>query len=122
VDISFKSPFNLNPPVAGLVISSFLGTPVFGSNPRFHKDRFDLVQLSEGVLRMVANNLPVFGGTYKLSVWLGDWHTDYDEKRDILAFEFKHGHRAANTPDPEAIGFTDATATWSVVNKEGVIF
>jgi lipopolysaccharide transport system ATP-binding protein len=115
VDIEFRSPFPLSPPIGGLVVSSSLGTPVFGSNPRFHRNGFGRPKLSEGVLRMTAANLPVHGGVYKLSVWLGDWHTDYDEKRDILAFEFKHGHPGSNTPNPEAIGFTDVTASWSVV-------
>jgi lipopolysaccharide transport system ATP-binding protein len=113
VDIGFKSPFLLSPPVAGLVICSTLGTPVYGSNLRFHKDGLIQSKLSEGVLRMTAKHLPVHGGVYKLSVWLGDWETDYDEKRDVLAFEFKHGHPALNTPSPETIGFTDASATWS---------
>jgi lipopolysaccharide transport system ATP-binding protein len=115
VDIVFKSPFPLSPPVAGLIVSSSLGTPVFGSNPRFHNNGFGQPRLSEGVLRMTATNLPVYGGIYKLSVWLGDWHTDYDQKRDVLAFEFKHGHPASNTPNPESIGFTDAVARWSVL-------
>jgi lipopolysaccharide transport system ATP-binding protein len=115
VDIGFKSPFPLSPPTAGLVISSSLGTPVFGSNARFHKNGIGHTKLSEGVLRMVANDLPVHGGVYRLSVWLGDRQTDYDEKRDILAFEFKHGHPASDIPNPEAIGFTDVIANWSVV-------
>ena len=117
VDIGFKAPFPLNPPVAGLVITSTLGTPVFGSNPRFHKEGFGQVKASEGILRLAAKKLPIHGGIYKLSVWLGDWQTDYDEKRDILAFEFKHGHPAINTPSPETIGFTDASARWSVLKS-----
>jgi lipopolysaccharide transport system ATP-binding protein len=119
VDIDFKSPFPLSPPIGGLVISSSLGTPVFGSNPRFHNNGFGQPKLCEGVLRMTAQNLPVHGGIYKLSVWLGDWHTDYDEKKDVLAFEFKHGQTAGNIPNPETIGFTDASASWSVL-KNGI--
>jgi lipopolysaccharide transport system ATP-binding protein len=115
VDVGFKSPFPLNPPVVGLVVSSSLGTPVFGSNPRFHKDGFGQPRTAEGTLRMTVNKLPIHGGTYKLSVWLGDWQTDYDEKRDVLAFDFKHGHTANNMPSPESIGFTDVAANWSLV-------
>jgi lipopolysaccharide transport system ATP-binding protein len=66
---------------------------------------------------MVVNGLPVHGGSYRLSVWLGDWQIDYDSKRDALAFDFKHGHPASNTPNPEAIGFTDAPAEWSVLRE-----
>ena len=117
VELGFKSPFPLNPPVGGLVMASLLGTPVFGTNPRFHKEGFGQPKLSEGILRMTANNLPVHGGIYKLSVWLGDWQTDYDEKRDVLAFEFKHGHPASSTPNPETIGFLDVKVRWSVVQE-----
>jgi lipopolysaccharide transport system ATP-binding protein len=92
---------------------------VFGSNPRFHTNGFGQPRLSEGVLRMKAAPLPVHGGVYRLSVWLGDWHTDYDEKRDVLSFEFKHGHPATNIPNPESIGFTDATAHWSILRNGG---
>lgn len=114
VEIGFKSPFPLNPPVGGLVINSSLGTPVFGTNPRFHSEGYGKIKLNEGILRMVAKDLPIHGGTYRISVWLGDWQKDYDEKRDILAFEFKHGHPGVNTPNPENIGFTDSLATWSI--------
>jgi lipopolysaccharide transport system ATP-binding protein len=116
VDVGFRSPFPLNPAVAGLVVSSSAGTPVFGSNPRFHKDGFGQSKLSAGVLRLVANGLPIHGGVYNLSVWLGDWQTDYDEKRDVLAFEFRNGQLQSNTPNPESIGFVDTCARWSVLN------
>ena len=117
VDIGFKSPFPLNCPVAGLVVYSILGTPIFGSNPRFHKSHFEQQKLSEGILRMAARGLPVHGGTYKLSVWLGDWHTDYDERRDVLSFEFKGGRAVANMPNPETIGFIDTSADWSLLEN-----
>jgi lipopolysaccharide transport system ATP-binding protein len=117
VDVGFKSPVPLNPPVVGLVVSSYLGTPVFGSNPRFHTNGYVQSKLSEGVLRLVANGLPIVGGSYRLSVWLGDWQTDYDAKTNALAFDFKHGHPVSNMPNPEFIGFADAVAKWSVLRE-----
>jgi lipopolysaccharide transport system ATP-binding protein len=117
VEVGFKSPFPLNPPVAGVVITSSLGTPVFGTNPRFHKDGFGQPKLSEGVLRMVVEKLPIFSGIYHLSVWLGDWQGDYDEKKDVLAFEFKTGLKPTNTPSPEAIGFVDLPVRWSATGS-----
>ncbi len=118
VEIGFKSPFPLNPPVAGLVVTSALGTPVFGTNPRFHSDGYRQSKLEEGVLQLMAKQLPIHGGTYRLSVWLGDWQVDFDEKRDVLAFEFKSGVTASNVPNPETIGFIDSAARWSVLNKQ----
>jgi lipopolysaccharide transport system ATP-binding protein len=116
VDIGFKSPFELNPPVPGLVVSSALGTPVFGTNTRFHDYASIQPKRTEGVLRLVAKALPIHAGLYKLSVWLGDWQVDYDEKREALAFEFKNGHMAANAPNPELIGFVDPKLTWDLVS------
>ena len=116
VEVGFKSPYPLNPPVAGLVVSSSLGTPIFGTNPRFHKNGFGQPNLSEGVLRMAAVDLPIHGGTYYLSVWLGDWQTDFDEKRDVLAFEFRTGQRTSNAPGPDVIGFVDSQVSWSAAS------
>jgi lipopolysaccharide transport system ATP-binding protein len=116
VEVGFTSPFALSPPVAGLVISSPLGTPVFGTNPRIHNRGFGKPKLSQGILRLVANGLPIHSGSYRLSLWLGDWQTDYDEKRDVLSFDFKGGHPVNNAPSPEVIGFVDMSATWSIAN------
>jgi len=115
VEIGFKSPFPLTLPVGGIVISSSSGVPIFGTNPRFHKDGFGNPSGNAGVLRMIAEKLPIHGGTYHLSAWLGDWSKDYDQKRDALSFEFKMGTAPANTPPPESIGALDMPARWSVI-------
>jgi lipopolysaccharide transport system ATP-binding protein len=115
LDIGFKSPFPLNPPVAGMVIYSAFGAPVFGSNPRFHRSGFGDPKRNEGVIRLTVMNLPLQGGSYKLSLWLGDWQTDYDEKREVMTFTFKRGQRAANMPGSDSIGYIDAHAEWSVL-------
>jgi lipopolysaccharide transport system ATP-binding protein len=115
VSIGFKSPYPLHPPVGGVVVSSQYGTPVFGTNPRFHTSGFGHPQSAEGVLRMVAHKLPLHGGTYQLSVWLGDWTGDYDEKRDAMSFELKTGHVASNTPPPETIGYVDLPSHWELI-------
>jgi lipopolysaccharide transport system ATP-binding protein len=112
VDIGFKSPFLLNPPVAGVIVSTPMGIPVFGTNPRFHKDGYGQPKLSEGVLRMTVERVPIHGGNYHLSVWLGDWQSDYDERRDVVMFEFKRGNPASNAPSPEIIGFIDLPVVW----------
>jgi lipopolysaccharide transport system ATP-binding protein len=113
VTVGFDSPFELNPPVAGIVIYSAMGTPVFGTNPRFHTVEGDLGKRKSGNLKMVVNNLPIHGGTYSLSVWLGDWETDYDKKEEAISFEFKSGSTNSKTPNPENIGFIDIEGKWS---------
>jgi len=115
VEMGFKSPFPLSPPVGGIVLSSPLGTPVYGSNCRHHNKGFGDHRASEGILRMQAEDLPVHGGIYSLSVWLADWQTDYVEKRDIFSFEVRHGHRDARVPNPENTGFISTEAEWRLV-------
>jgi lipopolysaccharide transport system ATP-binding protein len=113
VKIGFNSPFELNPPVAGIVIYSSMGTPVFGTNPRFHIVDNDLGKRKNGYLKMDVDKLPIHGGTYSLSVWLGDWETDYDRKEHAVTFEFKKGSTKSNVPNPENIGFIDIAGKWS---------
>ena len=115
VDIGFESPFPLSPPVVGVLITSEMGTPVFGSNPRFHKEGYETTRLSKGTVRLTVKELPLCAGIYNLSAWLGDWHRDYDEKRDSIAFEFKEGWSDIQRPNPESVGFIEAAARWSHV-------
>ncbi|RJX16609.1 MAG: ABC transporter ATP-binding protein [Desulforudis sp.] len=113
IKIGFESPFPLNPPIPGIVISSLAGANVFGSNPRFHSHKLDGMKSSSGVVQMFAKSLPLVSGQYRLSVWLGDWHVDYDHKIDVFSFEFKSGLREPLRPNPESVGYLDWSAEWS---------
>jgi lipopolysaccharide transport system ATP-binding protein len=116
VEIHFKSPFPLSPPIGGIVLSSEDGLPVFGSNPKFHPAGFKPEARSEGVLRVTVNQMPLHGGTYFLSVWLGEWNKDHQEKRNILAIHFKSGSRHAHAPGPAVIGYANADARWELTS------
>ena len=115
VDIEFKSPFPLKPPVPGVVVSSTMGVPLWGSNTRFHGENYPQPVLQAGKLRMVARSLPLASGTYRLSVWLGDTHVDYDHKQDALSFEFRPHGSVATRPPNEATGHMDWPASWRVL-------
>jgi lipopolysaccharide transport system ATP-binding protein len=114
VDVAFESPFPLNPPVTGIIISSITGTPVFGSNARFHRQDFSPQSLSSGISRMVVKDLPLTTGNYRLSVYLGDWQSDYQQKVDALAFSFRPNAMVAHRPNSEYVGYLDWQAKWSV--------
>lgn len=114
VDFEFSSPYPLAPPVPGLIVTSAAGTPVFGSNPRFHPAGFGRRSLSAGVVRMSAKGLPLPKGRYRLSVWLGDWTNDYDKRLDVLAFEFRPGASDSLRPPPDVIGHLDWHAQWEL--------
>ena len=112
LDISYESPFSLSPPVPGVVITSASGIPVFGSNPKFHREGYAEAASQTGVVRMEARKLPLMGGTYHLSVWLGDWHSNYDHKPDALSFDFKLSSIHHQAPKSDDIGYLDFQATW----------
>jgi len=113
IELDFESPFPVTP-VPGIVISSLDGTPVFGSNPRFHKDGYVSKRRSSGTIKMRADGLPLASGEYVLSVWLGDWQSDYDHKQDVLKFEFRTESSLANRPPSSFIGHLEWPAKWTV--------
>jgi lipopolysaccharide transport system ATP-binding protein len=115
VDIGFVSPFPLVPPVAGVVITSNSGVPVFGSNPRFHNGNYPPKSLKAGTVRMEVRALPLASTNYRLSVWLGDNHVDYDRKEDILSFDFRIKAGVPRRPSSEKIGYLDWSANWRVL-------
>jgi lipopolysaccharide transport system ATP-binding protein len=116
VEIGFRSPFPLNPPVPGVIVSSALGAPVFGTNPRFHGKNYPGKSMSEGVLRVKAEKIPLISGNYQLSIYLGDWHMDYDQRLDACAFTFEESSQPSNRPASEVIGYLNWESGWSVAS------
>ena len=115
VDVGFVSPRELYPPIPGIVISSALGTPVFGSNPRFHNDRYPSSGAKSGVARLEVRGLPIVPGQYRVSAWLGDWQRDYDHKADILSFDFRSDIASGFRPKAEVNGYLDWKASWQLL-------
>jgi lipopolysaccharide transport system ATP-binding protein len=115
VDIGFVSPFPLVPPVASVIVSSNFGVPVFGSNPRFHNGSYPPTSLKAGTIRMEVKALPLTSTNYRLTVWLGDNHVEYDRKKDILSFDFRPKAAVPKRPSSEVIGYLDWSANWRVL-------
>ena len=115
VDIGFVSPFPLVPPVPGVVITSNSGVPVYGSNPRFHNGNYPPKSLKAGTVRMEVRALPLASLNYRLSVWLGDNHLNYDRKDDILSFDFRPKNPVPRRPLSAVIGYLDWSANWRVL-------
>jgi lipopolysaccharide transport system ATP-binding protein len=110
LEVGFESPFPLSPPVPGFVIYSASGVPVYGSNPRFHSSGYNSSKMSRGTISFKVEDLPLCGGHYRLSVWLGDWQGDYDYRPGILAFEFKNG--SDNT------GYLELVGQWQIIKSD----
>jgi lipopolysaccharide transport system ATP-binding protein len=115
LEVAFESPFPLNPPIAGVVVSSISGTPVFGSNPRFHPHNFNGGSLASGVSRLIVRSLPLSSGRYRVSVFLGDWQSDYAQKLDVLDFEFRAEQSLSLRPNSENIGHLEWPGEWSLI-------
>jgi len=64
------------------------------------------------VLRCEARGLPVIDGDYLLSVWLADWHQDYDSKLDVLGIRIGKDYADPHRPPAMAIGHLDWPAVW----------
>jgi lipopolysaccharide transport system ATP-binding protein len=118
VDVGFASPFPLRPPVPGIVVTSSFGTPVYGSNPRIHPNRYTTEPVKAGIVRLTATSLPLAHGQYRISVWLGDAERDFDHKQDVLQFEFRPGGPVArHGPKPDSIGYLAWDADWQLVSR-----
>lgn len=113
IELTYSSPYELSPPVPGLVVSSLDGLPLWGSNTRVSPPPQPFSFSRNGTLRMRVEALPLKPGNYLLSVWLGDIRQDHDEKLDILQFAWtpqtKHNLNAG-------VGFIEAPATWNETN------
>jgi lipopolysaccharide transport system ATP-binding protein len=117
IDITFVSPWPLRTPVGGIVLRSHSGEPVWGSNARFHKSSVSRDGLVKGTLRCTAQRVPLVAGHYCLSVWLGDWHGDYDSKIDTLRFMLGEADMNGHRPPPSAQGYLDWPAEWRTVDE-----
>nr|UXE45145.1 vitamin B12 import ATP-binding protein BtuD [uncultured bacterium] len=112
--IEFVSPYPLRPPVGGFIVSTLTGVPVWGTNGRFHPADNRIVSAQRGTLECSASSLPLLPSTYTLSGWLGDWHQDFDQKLNVLSFDFNPNAEVSLRPDPNAIGHIDWHASWTV--------
>ena len=115
--IEFLSPFSLQQPVGGLVISTPSGVPVWGTNGRFHSNNVGTASVNCGVLTCQAPSIPLAPSTYSVSAWLSDWHQDFDQKLDALSFEFKVDTDTSRRPRRSVIGDMDWPASWDLISS-----
>ncbi|MET1046708.1 MAG: ABC transporter ATP-binding protein [Hyphomicrobium sp.] len=118
VDIAFASPRPLHTAVGGVVLRAETGEPVWGSNNRFHPSGETVRGLTSGILRCTCRRLPIWPGTYHLSVWLSDWHEDLDAKLDVLSIQIGEDEANHLRPPPSALGHLDWPAMWQSTESE----
>ena len=114
--VDFASPFPLRPPIVGIIVSNEAGIPIWGTDGKFHRwPRTDFA-VAEGTVRCEARGLPLAPSTYRVSIWLSDWHASYEEKPDAIAFDFRHDSHVAHRQPPQVIGNLDWKSTWQMVD------
>lgn len=119
VEIEFYSPSPITNPVPGVVITSIMGDPVYGSNSRCHPSKVSQRRSDagwRGCAQLTIANLPLRSGTYFLSAFLGDWEQDYDRKDSALSFDFTARATPQLLPPPEVVGYIDFPGEWMISN------
>ncbi|WP_236136919.1 ABC transporter ATP-binding protein [Mongoliitalea daihaiensis] len=109
----FESPFELKNPCIGIVLYNQSGSPILGSNARYHSSIFNKKILKTGVIEGVLRNPELHTGIYKLSAWLGDDKVDYDVKYNAVVFEYVSNKAYTQKPDPLTIGSIDKFIEWN---------
>ena len=114
VRISFVSPFELDPPIGGVVITDSSGNPIVGTNTRMHPQGYERRRARSGVLVCRIPQLPLHSGEYGVSVWLADMLQDYDAELGILMFHFSSPDFRPEIPATSVIGPLNLPASWSL--------
>jgi lipopolysaccharide transport system ATP-binding protein len=114
IDVGFKSPFKLSPPVIGITISSKFGTPISGSNGRMAGNAWSVAPAAAGTVTARIDQVPLHSDTYRISVYLGDAGMDYDQKLDVLDFDYVSPRFYPQMPPLQVIGPADFDWRWSL--------
>ncbi len=114
IEVGFKSPFPLSPPVVGIILSTKWGQPVSGGNARMVGDAWQAAPTAEGVVTARIENLPLHTDTYQISVYLGDATTDYDQKLEVAQFDFISPRFYPKLPPLTVIGPTALPWEWTL--------
>jgi lipopolysaccharide transport system ATP-binding protein len=114
IEVGFKAPFPLKPPVVGITISSKFGQPISGGNGRMAGDAWQPMPAASGVVTAHIDHVPLHSDTYRLSVYLGDASMDYDQKIDVVDFDYVSPRFYPQMPPLQVIGSADFNWRWSI--------
>jgi lipopolysaccharide transport system ATP-binding protein len=114
IEVGFKSPVPLSPPVVGIILSTKFGQPISGGNVRMIGDAWPAAPAREGVITAKIDQPPLHSDTYLLSVFLGDSSVDYDQRLDAAQFDFISPRFHPKIPPLSVIGPVDLPWRWSL--------
>lgn len=113
VSLTYESPFPLRPPVAGFILSTAEGRPLFGSNMRTHPPVPPHPEARAGTCIWEVPNLALHSGNYNLTAWLGDKTQDFDSKPEAVSFSFVSPRHYPGRPSLEVMGPVDLPCRWT---------
>ena len=67
-----------------------------------------------GVVTATIDDVPLHSDSYRLSVYLGDANMDYDQKLDVVVFDFVSPRFYPQMPPIGVIGPVDLKWRWSI--------
>ncbi|MDB6022890.1 MAG: transporter ATP-binding protein [Pedosphaera sp.] len=120
VEVSFSSPYPLNPPIIGIVVSTMMGVPVFATDPLMHPEDYHAEEMTRGTARVLVPDLKLHPGEYRASVFLAEMGGPLDYRRDVLSFEFVPRRPIPAKCSPiETIGPLIVEAQWELLPARG---
>jgi len=114
VRLAYESPVPLRPPVAGFILSTAEGRPLFGSNMRTHPPATPAAESRTGTCTWEVPSLALHSGNYSLTAWLGDKAEDFDHKPEAVSFPFVSRRHYPGRPPLHVIGPVDLPCRWTV--------
>jgi lipopolysaccharide transport system ATP-binding protein len=115
LEVFFTSPFPLNPPMVGVVVSTMMGVPVFATDALMHPDGFKPRRMTTGKAQVFVPDVPLHAGEYRASVFLAEQGAPFDYRRDVLSFDFMPKKPVgAKCPPIETIGPLNVDARWAL--------
>ena len=114
IEVGFRSPFPLSPPIVGITLSSKFGHPISGSNGRMIGSLWNKEPASSGIVTARIDAAPLHSDTYRLSAFLGDGGMDYDQRIDVVDFDFVSPRFYPKMPPLQIIGSVDFDWRWSL--------
>jgi lipopolysaccharide transport system ATP-binding protein len=114
IEVGFKASAPLSPPVVGITISSKFGQPLAGCNGRMVGEAWNPGPMCSGTVIARIEHAPLHSDRYVLSVYLGDANMDFDQKIDVVEFDFVSSRFYPQMPPLAVIGQGDFDWRWSM--------
>lgn len=104
-DFEFKSPYEMDSPSIGILITDYLDRPIVGTNNRIHNQQTKKGFYKSGKISLRIAGLYLIPGNYKISLFLGDAFTDIRIYPNILTFNYNNPIiQSTQIPDAKYIG------------------